>query len=95
MRCIVLWSWFPFGLVGIRTLLLFLAALSVFVLRVAQLHLGSRSSSSPFQTFRREILGPKVLRTFGWYAFSAWLFGEIYLWSASKDANFGWISDGK
>lgn len=39
----VLWSWFPLGPAGIRTLLLFISALSVFVLRVAQLHLGEFS----------------------------------------------------
>ena len=36
----MVWSWFPVGLAGIRTLLLFISALSVFVLRVASLHLG-------------------------------------------------------
>jgi len=36
----VFWSWFPIGTAGIRTLLLFISALSVFVLRVAQLHIG-------------------------------------------------------
>ena len=37
----VFWSWFPIGTAGIRTLLLFISALSVFVLRVAQLHIGT------------------------------------------------------
>ena len=37
---VVFWSWFPIGTAGIKTLLLFISALSVFVLRVAQLHLG-------------------------------------------------------
>ena len=36
----VIWFWFPIGPAGIRTLLLFVSALSIFVLRVAQLHLG-------------------------------------------------------
>ena len=36
----VFWSWFPIGTAGIKTLLLFISALSIFVLRVAQLHLG-------------------------------------------------------
>ena len=36
----VLWFWFPIGPAAIRTLLLFVSALSIFVLRVAQLHLG-------------------------------------------------------
>ena len=34
------WSCLPIGFAGIKTLLLFISALSVFVLRVAQLHLG-------------------------------------------------------
>ncbi|KAI9829064.1 MAG: hypothetical protein M1832_000087 [Thelocarpon impressellum] len=37
----VLWFWFPFGSTGIRTLLLFISALAVFILRVAQLHVGT------------------------------------------------------
>ena len=36
----VFWFWFPLGPAGIRTLLLFISALSIFVLRVAQLHIG-------------------------------------------------------
>ena len=36
----VIWFWFPIGPAGIRTLLLFVSALSIFVLRIAQLHLG-------------------------------------------------------
>lgn len=36
----VFWFWFPIGPAGIRTLLLFVSAISIFVLRVAQLHLG-------------------------------------------------------
>ena len=39
-QAVVLWFWFPLGPAGIRTLLLFVSALAVFVLRVAQLHLG-------------------------------------------------------
>ena len=37
---LVFWSWFPIGIAGLKTLLLFISALSVFVLRVAQLHIG-------------------------------------------------------
>ena len=42
----VFWLWFPIGTAGIKTLLLFTSALSVFVLRVAQLHLGKKSQRS-------------------------------------------------
>lgn len=36
----VFWFWFPIGPAGIRTLLLFISSLPIFVLRVSQLHLG-------------------------------------------------------
>ena len=90
-----LWSWFPLGFAGIRTLLLFVAALVVFVLRVGQLHLGARTTASPFQTFRRKLYSYDTIRTLGWYTLSACLFSEVYMWSASVDANLGWISAGK
>lgn len=45
----VLWFWFPVGPAGIRTLLLFVSALSVFVLRVGQLHLGMADRTPMFQ----------------------------------------------
>ena len=90
-----LWSWFPLGFAGIRTLLLFVAALIVFVLRVGQLHLGARTTASSFQTFRQKLYSYNTIRTFGWYTLSAWFFSEVYMWSASEDANLGWISVGK
>ena len=33
-----IWSWFPAGLQAVRTLLLFICALAIFVLRVANMH---------------------------------------------------------
>ncbi|KAL8826641.1 MAG: hypothetical protein Q9191_003673 [Dirinaria sp. TL-2023a] len=69
--------------------------LSIFVLRVAQLHIGARSTVSPFQTFVQQVFSFSAVQTFGWYAFSAWWFSEIYIWSAAADANLGWISAGK
>ena len=90
-----LWLWFPVGPAGIRTLLLYICSLSVFVLRVAQLHLGSRTTASPFQTFTQRLLDFNTIQTFGWYGFSTWWFSEVYMWSASSDANLNWISEGK
>ena len=46
---LVFWSWFPIGAAGFKTLLLFISALSVFVLRVGQLHLGKQ-----YQSFSQE-----------------------------------------
>lgn len=36
----VFWFWFPIGPAGIRTLLLFISSLPIFVLRAGQMHLG-------------------------------------------------------
>ena len=54
---IVFWFWFPIGPAGIRTLLIFISVLSIFVLRVAQLHLGTaekvlKPDSSTEKSFR-------------------------------------------
>lgn len=53
----VFWFWFPIGPAGIRTLLIFISVLSLFVLRVAQLHLGTtekvlKPDSSTEKSFR-------------------------------------------
>lgn len=92
---IVIWAWFPFGRAGIRTLLLFLSPLLVFVLRVAQLHCGNRSTTSPFQTFRQYLQRRDILETSFCYAFSAVLFSEVYIWSVSKEANLNWVVQGR
>jgi nucleoporin NDC1 len=91
MSFAVIWSWFPFGRAGIRTGLLFIPGFMIFVLRVAQLHVGIRTSYSAWHTFR--IYAPRfeVVQTVGWYFLSAYLFSEIYIWSASKSADLNRI----
>lgn len=90
----VFWSWFPIGACGIRAVLLFVTSLVVFVLRVGQLHLGSRTTTSSIATFRY-LFPLQVAQTFGWYIFSAWWFTEIYLWSSSADAHLEMVKRGK
>ncbi|KAI9797798.1 MAG: hypothetical protein M1833_005301 [Piccolia ochrophora] len=90
-----LWSWFPLGQAGIRTLLLFIPALSIFILRVAQSHIGPRVAPSTFNAFLRDSLRFNTFQTLTWYFFSAWIFSEVYVWSASKDDNLNWIIAGK
>jgi nucleoporin NDC1 len=63
----------------------------IFVLRVAQLHVGIRTSYSAWDTFRRYALRFDTLQTIGWYFLSAYLFSEIYIWSASKGADLNRI----
>ncbi|KAI9845374.1 MAG: hypothetical protein M1838_001774 [Thelocarpon superellum] len=90
-----LWFWFPFGAVGIRTLLLFISALAIFILRVAQLHIGARTTPSPFQSLRAYLIRYNTFQTVGWYFFSAWWFSEVYMWSAAKDPRLMWVLEGK
>ncbi|KAL1302231.1 hypothetical protein AAFC00_002656 [Neodothiora populina] len=89
------WSWFPLGMTGIRTLLLFVSPLSVFILRVAQLHFGKRTTTYSFETFWQYGLSRNALHTCFWYAVSAFLFGEVYIWSTAQTANLSLVDPGR
>lgn len=91
---LVFWSWFPLGTAGVRAGLLFICAFSIFILRVAQLHVGIRTSFSGFETFMRYAPRWQTLQTIGWYFFSAWFFSEIFIWSAPESANLNRIVSG-
>lgn len=90
----VFWSWFPISACGVRTVLLFVSSLSIFVLRVGQLHLGSRTTQSSIGTFRY-LFPLQIAQTFGWYLFSAWWYTEIYLWSSSTSAHLELVKRGR
>ncbi|KAL4906468.1 hypothetical protein BDW74DRAFT_132919 [Aspergillus multicolor] len=87
------WALFPFGSCGIRTVLLFISPLAIFVLRVGQMHIGSRTTSSSLGTFHY-IFPLHVIQTFGWYIFSAWWFSELYKWSSPTSAHLEWVKRG-
>lgn len=63
----------------------------IFILRVAQLHVGIRTTYSPYQTFTKYAFRFNTIQTATWYLLSAWLFSEIYIWSASKGADLNRI----
>jgi nucleoporin NDC1 len=74
--------------------MLFISSLSIFVLRVGQLHIGSRTAKSSLGTF--QYLFPlQIAQTFGWYIFSAWIFTEIYLWSSPASAELEMVKRGR
>lgn len=91
----IFWFWFPIGPAGIRTLLLFISSLPIFVLRVSQLHLGARTTASSFETFITYLFRLNTIQTLAWYLFSAWWFSEVYMWSVPESANLGWVAAGK
>ncbi|OIW27235.1 hypothetical protein CONLIGDRAFT_419045 [Coniochaeta ligniaria NRRL 30616] len=88
----VFWSWFPIGPAGIRTLFLSLCGLSVIVLRIAQYHVGARTSNSGFQSFTQNVLQIQTLEALFTYVFSGWLFSQIWLWSCGPDSGLSWIT---
>ncbi|KAJ6063994.1 hypothetical protein N7499_012674 [Penicillium canescens] len=89
-----LWLWFPIGTCGIRTAMLFLSCLTVFVLRVSQMHIGSRTSASSFGIFKQFTFF-QIAQTFGWYIFSAWWFTQIYIWSSSAGNDLQLVKRGR
>ena len=90
-----LWFWFPIGPAGISALLLFLSALVIFVLRVANFHFGERNNSSPASTFLQCLASPVGLQTLGFYLASAWWFSEVYIWTAPASAKLNWVIEGR
>ncbi|CAI6338210.1 unnamed protein product [Periconia digitata] len=76
-----LWAWFPIGPAGIRALLIFIPALVVFILRVAQWHVGQRNTDRPLDTFRKYAIRKNTVLTLTGYAISAWFYSEIYIWT--------------
>lgn len=90
----VFWLWFPIGSCGVRTVLLFISSLTIFVLRVSQMHIGARTASSSFGNLKFFSL-LQIAQTFGWYIFSAWWFTQIYVWSSSGDSNLELVKRGR
>lgn len=89
------WSWFPIGPAGFRTAFLFISSLSIFVLRVAQLHFGKRTTISTFESFWNYALSRNTIATCFWYLTSAIVFAELYIFSSAKSANLAWIDPGR
>ncbi|KAL9062312.1 MAG: hypothetical protein Q9157_009038, partial [Trypethelium eluteriae] len=83
--------WFPL----FRTAMIFISSLAVYVLRIGNLHVGTYSTTSSFETFWRRLLQMDTLQALIWYTFSAWWFSEIYVWSAPAEARLWWVDYGQ
>ncbi|KAG7141540.1 Nucleoporin NDC1 like protein [Verticillium longisporum] len=88
----LLWSWFPIGPVGIRTLFLFASALTVIILRISQYHVGTRASTSAISGALPNLITIQALEAWVAYTISSALFGLVFLWSASANSKLNWIS---
>lgn len=91
----LLWSWFPFGPAGLRALLLFIPCLAVFIVRVANMHIGERTANSRAETMYAQLVSGKALHTLIWYLFSSWWFGEVYIWSRKDSAALMMVDPGR
>lgn len=87
-----LWLWFPLGPAGFRAVFLFFCGLFILVLRIGQYHVGLRTSNSGLQTFVTNALSSHIIWAVLAYVSSAWLFSQVYMWSASPSANLSWIT---
>nr|POE85478.1 nucleoporin ndc1 [Quercus suber] len=88
------WTIFPIGPATIRTLLLFIPCLAIFIIRLANMHIGRLTTTSTFETFVFKTTEWGTLVTLGWYIFSAWFFGEVYFWTRTAEANLAWVDRG-
>ncbi|KAF2100703.1 putative nuclear envelope protein [Rhizodiscina lignyota] len=91
----IIWTWFPIGPAGVRTLLLFICPLLVYILRVGNIHVGSLTTSSPFETFYLLSVRPIALQVFTWYTLSALCFCEVSIWASSESDKLGMVDHGK
>ncbi|KAF1964937.1 hypothetical protein BU23DRAFT_561473 [Bimuria novae-zelandiae CBS 107.79] len=91
----VLWSWFPIGPAGVRTLLLFVSALIVYILRIAQYHVGTRNTTRGVDTFGKYAPTARTVATIGCYALSAAFYGEVYIWTQPESKKLGYTDQGK
>jgi nucleoporin NDC1 len=92
---VVLWLWFPLGMTGVRTLLIFLSALTIYVLRVAQWHVGRRQTETKAQTFTAYFFRLSTIITVVAYLFSAFMYVETYIWSRSVKDRLNFIEAGR
>ncbi|KAF4993311.1 hypothetical protein FGRMN_6578 [Fusarium graminum] len=86
------WAWFPLGPAGVRTAFIFTCGLAIVILRIANYHVGLRTTGSGFQTFRSTITRLQTYETFFWYGFSSLLFSHVFLWAMPGQANLSWVT---
>jgi nucleoporin NDC1 len=83
-------TFFPIGPAGIRTFLLAFCGLLVIILRIAQYHVGIRTSNSAFESFAQNVFKLQTLEALVTYTLSAWIFSQLWIWSGAEGLN--WIT---
>lgn len=75
--------------------MLFLPALAIYVLRVAQWHVGRRQTETPAETLKKYFFRKSTILTIAFYTFSAWLYSETYIWSRTGKDKLGFTELGR
>ena len=75
--------------------MVFIPALTICVLRVAQWHVGQRQTETRAETFKKYFLRKTTLSTLIFYSFSAWVYGEVYIWSRPSSSKLGFTDIGR
>ena len=73
-------------------MIIFFCGLVIIILRIAQFHIGIRTTSSPFETFLFNAAKPKTVETLFSYCLAGWLYAQAFRWSAPEEAGFSWIT---
>ncbi|KAL7787754.1 nucleoporin protein Ndc1-Nup domain-containing protein [Trichoderma ceciliae] len=87
-----IWSWFPLGPVGLRTLLIFSCGLAILILRIASYHVGIKTTGSGLHTFASSLLSLRTYETAFWYGISSLLYCAVYLGTKDEETNLQWIT---
>lgn len=91
----MLFIFFPIGPTGVRAFFLFLCGLAVIILRIAQYHVGIRTTNSGFQTALKHVASSQTLEAIASYSVSALVFSQVYLWSSNvEDLDYILIQSG-
>ena len=52
---------------------------------------GPRTTTYPLETLYQQVTSIKAYQTVAWYAFSALMYCEVYIWSAPKNVNLHFV----
>ncbi|KAL7267236.1 hypothetical protein RUND412_010183 [Rhizina undulata] len=89
------WTLFPLSWTGLKCFILFnFSAFPVLVMRIAQLHVGSRANPSAFHTFRKSVGSFSTYMVIFAYILASIVFIILYL-SASTSNDLKFIIEGK
>lgn len=76
-------------------LLLFVSALIIYILRISQYHVGQRNTPTASETFGKYAFTARTVSVMVSYLLSAFLFGEIYIWTQPEGKKLGYTDQGK